>query len=104
MYKITLIHTTSYHPQGNGQVECVNKMLKQILKKITPKDPGDWSHYLLSALFVTRTTHQGSTRFSPSELLYGYQVCHPFKPGDPMHEPPDPVEYAQQELAQIKDF
>ena len=104
MYKITLIRTTSYHPQGNGQVEHVNKMLKQILKKITPKDPGDWSHYLPSALFVTRTTRQGSTRFSPSELLYGYQVRHPFEPGDPMHEPPDPMEYTQQELAQIKDF
>ena len=104
VYKIKLIRTTAYHPQGNGQVERVNKTIKQILKKITPKDPGDWSHYLPSALFVIRTTQQGSTKFSPSELLFGHQIRHPFETGSPMHEPPDPVEFAQQELARIKDF
>ena len=104
MYKIKHIRTTAYHPQGNGQVERINKTIKDILAKITPKTPGDWSHYLPSALFITRTTRQGSTRFSPSELLYGYQVRHPFESEDGAHEPLDPIEYAQQEFSHIKDL
>ena len=59
-YNIHHIRTTAYHPQGNGQVERINKTIKDILAKITPKG-GDWSHYLNSALYATRVAKQAST-------------------------------------------
>ena len=70
-YNIHLIRTTAYHPQGNGQTERTNGIIKKILAKITPAKPGDWSLYLPAALFVIRNTRQQSTRFTPAELLYG---------------------------------
>src|SRR5690349_19759314 len=76
VYKIRHIRTTAYHPQGNGQVERSNKIIKDILAKVMPPKDNDWSHYLPSTLFVIRTTRQKSTRFSPAELLHGYQLHH----------------------------
>ena len=96
-YNIHHIKTTAYHPQGNGQVECINKTLKDILSKITPSG-GDWSHYLNSALYATRVTKQASTRFSPAELLHGYHFRQPFDHRDPDTKILDPEEYASTEI------
>src|SRR3954468_20449184 len=69
-YRIKHIRTTAYHPQGNGQTERANQTVKNILSKIT-KTYDTWDHYLDSALFATRTIRQGSTKYSPFELVYG---------------------------------
>src|SRR3954471_19564576 len=79
VYGIKHIRTTAYHPQGNGQVERINRTIKDILAKITP-NKGDWSHYLPSVLFATRVTKSATTKFSPSELLYGHQIRQNFDP------------------------
>jgi hypothetical protein len=105
VYKIKHIKTTAYHPQGNGQVERTNKTIKNILAKITPPTPGDWSHYLPSALSVIRNTRQASTKFSPSELLYGRPMRHHFEEEESTTgDPKDPVEYAQEEFSRIREF
>jgi hypothetical protein len=104
VYKIHHIRTTAYHLQGNGQVERTNRIIKDILAKITPAKPGDWSIYLPSALSVIRNTRQQSTRFTPSELLFGYQMRQPFESSDDCQEPCDPIEYAQAELGRINNF
>lgn len=103
-YKIHHIRTTAYHPQGNGQVERTNRIIKDILAKITPAKPGDWSLYLPSALSVIRNTRQQSTRFTPSELLYGCQLRQPFESSDIHQDPLDPVEYAQAEFGRISNL
>ena len=104
VYKIKHIRTTAYHPQGNGQVERTNRIIKDILAKITPSKPGDWSIYLPSTLSVIRNTRQSSTRFTPSELLFGHQLRQPFESADYPQEPCDPLEYAQTEFGRIRDF
>jgi transposase InsO family protein len=105
VYKIKHIKTTAYHPQGNGQVERTNKTIKDILAKITPSTPGDWSHYLPSALSVIRNTRQASTKFSPSELLYGRPMRHHFEnESTAFEDPKDPEEYAQEEFGRIREF
>src|SRR5947199_6737472 len=99
VYKISHIKTTTYHPQGNGQVERTNQTLKNILVKITPAS-GYWSHYLPSALSVIWNTCQASTKFSPSELLYGFPMRHHYKQEeDATTDPKDPEEYAQEEFS-----
>ena len=104
-YDIKHVKTTAYHPQGNGQVERSNKIIKDILAKITPPTPGDWSHYLPSALSVIRNTRQASTKFSPSELLYGHVVRHHYEPEEIVtQDPRDPEEYAQEEFCRIREF
>ena len=73
VYKIQHIKSTAYHPQGNGQTERANQTLKNLLAKLIMEYKGDWSHYLSSVLFITRTSRQASTRFTPADLLHGYQ-------------------------------
>ncbi len=40
-FKIRHVVTTAYHPQANGQVERMNKTLKDLLSKNTPKKIND---------------------------------------------------------------
>jgi len=84
IYQIKHIKTTAYHPQGNGQVERMNKTIKDILAKCTPRD-GDWSHYVQSAAYAVRVSRSASTKYSPAELLTGRKFRQPF---DNRHQEP----------------
>jgi hypothetical protein len=103
-YKIHHIKTTAYHPEGNGQTERTNRTIKDILSKITPQAIGNWSHYLSSAVFVTRVTKQGSTNFSPSEILFGHQIRQHFEPERYNHQTQDPEDYLLQEVSRIQEI
>ncbi|KAL8611041.1 hypothetical protein ACOMHN_042657 [Nucella lapillus] len=74
---VTQLHTTPYHPQGNGLVERFNGTLKRMLKKLCEERPTDWDRYIPAALFAYREAPQESTGFSPFELLYGRTVTGP---------------------------
>ncbi|OMJ26285.1 Transposon Ty3-G Gag-Pol polyprotein [Smittium culicis] len=69
--------TTSYRPQSNGQVERLNQTLKNILAKQTHKDKDNWDLYIWKSLLIIRTMKNTSTKYSPSELLYGYNITLP---------------------------
>ena len=103
-YHIHHIRTTAYHPQGNGQVERVNKTIKDILAKCTPKN-GDWSHYVHSAAYATRVSKSASTQFTPAELLTGRKFRQPF---DSRQTEPDqdldPKSYADKEFDRIQSI
>jgi Integrase zinc binding domain/Integrase core domain len=103
VYKIRHIRTTAYNPQANGQVERANRTIKDILAKITPRITGDWSHYLQTAVHVTRVTKQGSTHFTPSELLYGYQMRQHFDMGQFDQDQKDPEDYFLEEVTRINE-
>ncbi|KAL8576640.1 hypothetical protein ACOMHN_025115 [Nucella lapillus] len=74
---VTQLHTTPYHPQGNGLVKRFNGTLKRMLKKLCEERPTDWDRYIPAALFAYREAPQESTGFSPFELLYGRTVRGP---------------------------
>src|SRR4051812_6930317 len=103
VYKIKHIKTTAYNPQANGQVECTNRTIKDILSKITPRSTGNWSHYLQAAVHVTRVTKQGSTNFSPSELLYGHQIRQHSDLGKYDLEQKDPEDYILEEITRLHE-
>ena len=44
--------TTPSHPQANGQVEVINREVKNILKKIIRTDGRDWAAKLPDALWA----------------------------------------------------
>ena len=65
------IHTSPYHPQMDGFVECFNKTLKELLRKLVSKESRDWDRLLPYVLFAYWEAPQSTTGFSPFELLYG---------------------------------
>jgi hypothetical protein len=101
-YHIHHIKTTAYHPQGNGQVERMNKTIKDILAKCTPRD-GDWSHYVHAAAYAIRVARSASTNYTPAELLTGRKFRQPFDSRN--QEAPttglDAKAYADQEFGRI---
>jgi transposase InsO family protein len=73
MHKYGVKHrvTTPYHPQANGQVESMNKVLENILTKTVASHHWDWAQKLPESLWAYRKTWQNTTGFSPFELFYG---------------------------------
>ena len=64
-------NTTSYHPEGNGQVERVNRTVLNMLKTLRDKEKQNWKAFLPKLAFAINTTVNKSTSFSPYFLMFG---------------------------------
>ena len=66
-------------PQGNGQVEAVNKTLKSSMKKRLEEAKGRWPEELPNVLWSYRTTARTSTGHTPFALAYGCEAMLPIE-------------------------
>ena len=73
------ITTTPYHPATDGMVERFNATLKMMMRKTSKKWDGQWDLALPFLLGEYRRSPNDSTRFTPSELLYGRQIRGPLQ-------------------------
>jgi hypothetical protein len=62
-------HTTTYHPQGNGLVERMNRSILNLLRSFV-EDSHDWESILGPILYAYRTATHSSTGFSPYEIMF----------------------------------
>ncbi|XP_038624004.1 uncharacterized protein LOC119946658 [Tachyglossus aculeatus] len=60
----------AYRPQSSGQVERMNRTLKETITKLKMETGGDWVALLPQALFRARCT-PGREGLSPFEIVYG---------------------------------
>ncbi|CEP07421.1 hypothetical protein, partial, partial [Parasitella parasitica] len=73
------IMVTSYRAAANGMVEKLNHSLVSVLAKLARDDKkiDQWDQYLDAALMILRSTKNAGTGYSPSYLLYGYELRTP---------------------------
>jgi hypothetical protein len=63
--------STAYHPQTDGQTECMNQEVEQYLRLFVNHRQTDWSEWLSCAEFSYNDKVQSSTGFSPFFVNYG---------------------------------
>ncbi|KAL2517730.1 Uncharacterized protein Adt_13977 [Abeliophyllum distichum] len=69
--------STRNHPQANGQVEAVNKIIKHTLKTSLDELKRAWTEELPSVLWSYRTICRSSTGETPFLLAFGTEAIIP---------------------------
>ncbi|XP_004301757.1 PREDICTED: uncharacterized protein LOC101307997 [Fragaria vesca subsp. vesca] len=72
-----IFYASPAHPQTNGQVEAINKLIKQNLKKRLEEAKGLWAAKLPKVLWTLRTTPTTATGESSYLLSYGTEAVIP---------------------------
>ena len=80
---ITNRYSTPAYPQGNEQVEAVNKIIVSGLKKRLDNAKGRWVEELPHVLRAYRTTPRRSTGETPFSMSYGAEAIIPIETGFP---------------------
>ncbi|KAL5541777.1 hypothetical protein UlMin_009487 [Ulmus minor] len=73
------IFSSPAHPKSNGQVEAVNKTIKQTLKKKLEKSKGAWVDELPLVLWSYRTSFRATTGETPFSLAYRVEAVIPIE-------------------------
>ena len=80
---ITNKYSIPAYPQGNGQVEAINKVIINRLKKRLDDANGRWVEELPHVLWTYRTTPRRSTGETPFSMSYGAEAVIPIEIGFP---------------------
>ncbi|KAL5575438.1 hypothetical protein UlMin_017137 [Ulmus minor] len=76
---IIKVFSSPAHPKSNGQVEAINKTIKQTLKKKLEKLKGAWVDELPLVLWAYRTSFRAATGETPFSLAYGVKAVIPIE-------------------------
>ncbi|KAK9920990.1 hypothetical protein M0R45_029522 [Rubus argutus] len=72
----SLLYSSAYHLQTDGQTEVVNRTLGNLLRGLAAKRPKQWDLILPQAEFSYNSVINRSTGKSPFEIVYGQAPTH----------------------------
>ncbi|KAM2041239.1 hypothetical protein ACFX16_035078 [Malus domestica] len=73
-FNINLCFASPAHPQSNGQVEAINKIIKRTLKTSLDKAKGCWPKFVPQVLWSYHTSYRTSTGETPFSLAFGTEA------------------------------
>jgi transposase InsO family protein len=76
-FKIALIQSTPYYPQGNGLAYSSNKILINIIKRLLEDNKNTWDSKIKFAPWDDRVTTKRSLGIYPFQLVYGTEAFFP---------------------------
>jgi transposase InsO family protein len=65
------IFVTPSHPHANGLVERVNRMIREVLRRLGPRAAADWPRRMPAIMHALRSRKCETTGFSPFRLMFG---------------------------------
>jgi hypothetical protein len=74
--EVSLRMSSSYHPQMDGQTECLNQTMETYLRCFVNACPSKWSQWLSLAEYWYNTSYHSAIGRSPFQALYGYEPRH----------------------------
>ena len=77
LLEIGKTRTTSYRPSANGQVECYNRSIAQIIRCCIGNRQESWDDCVGIAVGAIRATVNRSTGFTPNRMMLGREVMMP---------------------------
>jgi hypothetical protein len=101
-----LAHSSSYHPQSDGQTEIVNKCLEGYLRCFVSDKQAQWFKWLPLAEWWYNTSFHTATKMTPFMALYGYHppsITSSLKEKSKVQAMEDHIENQQQVLQILKD-
>ncbi|KAG8497231.1 hypothetical protein CXB51_008425 [Gossypium anomalum] len=72
-----LLFSTTCHPQTDGQTEVVNRVISILLRAVVRKNLKSWEECLPHIEFAYNRTVHSATKFSPFEIVYGFNPLSP---------------------------
>jgi hypothetical protein len=101
-----LAHSSSYHPQSDGQIEIVNKCLEGYLCCFVSDKQTQWFKWLPLAEWWYNTSFHTTTKMTPFMALYGYHppsITSSLKEKSKVQAVEDHIENQQKVLQILKD-
>eukprot|EP00253_Pinus_taeda_P020227 PITA_20227 len=101
-----LAHSSSYHPQSDGQTEIVNKCLEGYLRCFVSDKQTQWVKWLPLAEWWYNTSFHTTTKMTPFMALYGYQplsITSYLRENSKVQAVEHHIEHQQQVLQLLKD-
>eukprot|EP00253_Pinus_taeda_P025061 PITA_25061 len=101
-----LAHSSSYHPQSDGQTEIVNKCLGGYLRCFVSDKQTQWVKWLPLAEWWYNTSFHTTTKMTPFMALYGYQlpsITSYLRENSKVQAVEHHIEHQQQVLQLLKD-
>ena len=71
--QVKKMRTSGYHPQTNGQCECFNVTLINMLGTLPEKPKSTWREQVPTLMYAYNCTRNNATGFGPYYLMFGWK-------------------------------
>jgi hypothetical protein len=98
LFGIRKSRSLALHPSSNGKVERFMEVITGHLARMIRDDQRDWDDVLPFIMMAYRALPHAATKFSPAEVMFGYNITLPADlqrppPPDATDEDDDPARY-----------